>query len=64
MSALRYSVDWKDEAPNAAPEERATAADFRFWLDRQNVAMHLRGSANFDHLTISLYSLAEGLAHD
>jgi len=26
--------------------------------------MHLRGGNNFDHLTISLYSLAEGLAHD
>jgi hypothetical protein len=26
--------------------------------------MHLRGNTNFDHLTISLYPLAEGLAHD
>jgi hypothetical protein len=64
MSALRYSAEWKNDAQNAAPEERATVADFRFWLDKQNVAMHLRGSINFDHLTISLYSLAEGLALD
>jgi hypothetical protein len=64
MSALRYSAEWKHNAPNVAPEERATVADFGLWLDGQNVAMHLRGSANFDHLTISLYPLAEGLTHD
>jgi hypothetical protein len=64
MSALRYSAEWKNDAQNAAPEERATVADFRFWLEKQNVAMHLRGSINFDHLTISLNSLAEGLALD
>jgi hypothetical protein len=61
---LRYSAEWQDEAPNAAPEERATVANFRLWLDEINVAMHLRGSNNFDSLTISLYPLAEGLAHD
>src|SRR6266478_1825062 len=64
MNALRYSAEWRDDAPNAAPEERATVADFRVWLDQRNVTMHLRGGHCFDYLTISLYSLAEGLAHD
>ena len=62
--ALRYSVEWHDDAPNAAPEERATVADFRLWLDDQNVSMHIEGARGIDHLTISLYSIAEGLAHD
>jgi hypothetical protein len=61
---LRYSVDWQDDAINAAPEERAAVADLRLWLNEQNVCMHLRGSKPFDHITISLYALAEGLAHD
>ncbi len=61
---MRYSVEWQDDARNAAPEERATVADFRLWLAEQNVCQHLRGSKLFDHVTISLYSLAEGLAHD
>ncbi|MCW0220327.1 MAG: hypothetical protein OJI67_18520 [Prosthecobacter sp.] len=49
---------------NAAQEERATVGDFSLFLEDQNVTLHLRGAANCDHLTISLYSLAEGLAHD
>jgi hypothetical protein len=64
MNVVRYSAEWRDDAPNVAPEERHTVADFRLWLDQRNVAMHLRGSNSFDYLTISLYSLAEGLAHD
>jgi len=61
---MKFSVDWLDEAPNAAPEERATVGDLRLWIDQQNVAMHLFGSKSVDHVTIALYPLAEGLAHD
>lgn len=61
---MRYSIDWQEDAPNAAAEERATVADFRFFLQEQNVTLHLRGDETADHLTISLYGLAEGLAHD
>lgn len=61
---MRYSAEWQDDAINAAPEERATVADLRLWLQQQNVCLHLRGAELFDHVTISLYSLAEGLAHD
>ncbi|MSO75924.1 MAG: hypothetical protein EXQ87_03285 [Alphaproteobacteria bacterium] len=61
---LRYSVEWHEDASNAAPEERATVADVRLVLQQQNVSLHLRGNESADHLTIPLYSLAEGLAHD
>ena len=64
VSALRYSIEWIDGAPNAAQEECATIGDFSLFLAEQNVTLHLRGGENYDHLTISLYSLAEGLAHD
>jgi hypothetical protein len=64
VNALRYSVEWVDEASNAAQEERATVANFCLFLAEQNVTLHLRGGDNYDYLTISLYSLAEGLAHD
>jgi hypothetical protein len=39
-------------------------ADFSLWLNEQNVTMHLRDGASHDHLTVALYPLAEGLAHD
>src|ERR1700735_4951399 len=64
MSALRFSIKWRDDARNAAPEERATVAEFRLLLDEQNVTMHLRGGNNFECITIALYSLAEGLTRD
>src|SRR3546814_12398000 len=63
-SALRYSIEWHEDGRNAALEERATVADFRLLLQDQNVTLHLSGEQLFDHLTISLYGLAEGLAHD
>ena len=61
---VRNSVDWQDDAINAAPEERATVADLRLWLNDQNVCLHLRGQDARDHITIPLCSLAEGLALD
>ncbi|HUZ12903.1 MAG TPA: hypothetical protein VMU93_08655 [Caulobacteraceae bacterium] len=61
---MQYSAEWSDDALNAAPEERATVADLRLWLGEQNVTLHVHGLSIIDHLTISLYSLAEGLAHD
>lgn len=61
---MRYSADWHDDALNVAPEERATVADLRLFLQEQNVTMHLHGNEPSDHVTIALYTLAEGLAHD
>lgn len=64
MNAVRYSVHWIEEASNVAPEERATIADFRLFLEEQNVTMHLRENEVFDRLTVSMYPLVEGLVHD
>lgn len=61
---MRFSAEWQDDAVNAAAEERATVADLRLWLGQQNVCLHLRGLESIDHLTIPLYALVEGLAHD
>lgn len=61
---MRYSIEWHDDAVNAAPEERASAADLKLFLQERNVTFHSYEHRNADHLTISLYGLAEGLAHD
>ena len=61
---MKFSADWIENAQNVAAEERATVARFRLWLSEQNVTMNLRESISTDHIVISLYPLAEGLAHD
>lgn len=61
---MRHSIDWLDDAPNSAPEERATVADLRLFLGEQNVTTHMLGTKVDDHVTVSLYGLANGIAHD
>lgn len=61
---MRYSIEWHDDAINAAPEERASAADLKLFLQDRNATLHSRGHESADHVTIALYGLAEGLAHD
>ena len=52
------------DAANASIEERATLADLRLIVGGQNVTMHLSAGAAIDHVTVPLYGVAEGLAHD
>lgn len=61
---LQISADWLDDAANAAPEERATVADVRITVGNQNVTLHLYENSVSDHVTIALYGLAHGIAHD
>jgi hypothetical protein len=63
-SVFRYSVNWIEDVPNVAPEERATVGNLKLFLNDQNVTMHLRDEQAFDHVTVSLYPLIEGLVHD
>lgn len=63
-SVFRYLVDWIEDVPNVAPEERATVGNLKLFLNDQNVTMHLRDEQAFDHVTVSLYPLIEGLVHD
>jgi hypothetical protein len=60
---VRFLTDWLEDAPNAAPEERATVADLRVYVGEQNVTMHLVGKHSEDHITLPLYPLAEGLTY-
>ena len=61
---MRHSIEWQDDAINAAPEERATVGDFRLFLNEQNVTTHILGTKVDDHVTVALYGLADGLVHD
>lgn len=62
---MRFLADqWLDDATNVASEERATVADFRVLVGDQNVTMHLIESENENHITVPLYSLVEGIAHE
>src|SRR5690606_38440650 len=62
--SVKHSIEWHDDPTNAAPEERATVADLRLELNRQNVTKHIIGEQVSDHVTSALYGLAHGLAHD
>jgi hypothetical protein len=63
---VRFLIDWLLDAPNAAPEERATACDLKILIGEQNVCLHLDGADGelYNHLTMPAYSLAEGLVYD
>jgi hypothetical protein len=61
---LKHSIEWLDDAENAVPEERATVGDLRLWLNGQNVTTHISGSDLDDHVTVALFGLVNGLAHD
>jgi len=61
---VRHSIEWQDDAVNAAPEERATVGDLRLFLNDQNVTMHMINEKVGDHVTVALYGLANGLVHD
>lgn len=61
---MKHSIEWQEDAPNAVPEERATVADLRLWLNGQNVTTHITGNDVDDHVTVALFGLVNGLVHD
>lgn len=61
---MKHSIEWHDDALNAAPEERATVGDLRLVLNGLNVTQHLLDGQVGDHVTVALYGLAHGLVHD
>lgn len=61
---MKHSIEWLDDAQNAVPEERATVADLRLWLNGQNVTTHISGKDLDDHVTVALFGLVNGLVHD
>ncbi|MFD2237674.1 ImmA/IrrE family metallo-endopeptidase [Aureimonas populi] len=60
---MQHSIEWQEGAINASPEERATVADLRLFLNNQNVTKYLLDDKLGDHVTIALYGLVEGLVH-
>lgn len=60
---MRHSIEWQDDAVNAAPEERATVGDLRLFIRDKNVTQHLLDGQVGDHVTIAPYGLAHGLVH-
>lgn len=61
---MKFSVDWLEGAPNRAPEERATAAEFQIWLGGSNATLHVVREQSDTSVHMPVYSLAEGLALD
>lgn len=61
---MRHLIEWQEKAINAVPEERATVADLRLWLNGQNVTTHIFEDTLGDHVTIALFGLINGLVHD
>jgi hypothetical protein len=61
---VKHSIEWQDDASNAAPEERATVGDLRLFIKEQNVTQYLLDGQVEEHITIALYGLAHGLTHD
>jgi hypothetical protein len=61
---LKHSIDWLDGVPNAVPEEQATVADLRLWLNGHNVTKYISGDQLEDHVTVALFGLVNGLVHD
>lgn len=61
---MKFSVDWLEDAPNRAPEERATAAELQIWLGDSNATLHFTGERPSASVSMPIYTLAEGLALD
>ncbi|MDG4883050.1 hypothetical protein [Mesorhizobium sp. WSM4884] len=61
---MKHSIEWQNEAVNAAPEERATVGDVRIFLNEKNVTLHILQNVTSDSVTVALYGLINGLVHD
>jgi hypothetical protein len=61
---MRHSIEWQDDVANAAPEERATVAALRLFLNDRNITQYMLDGTVGDHVTVALYGLVSGLVHD
>lgn len=59
-----HSIEWQENAVNAAPEEQATVADLSLFLNDRNITEHRLDGKTCDHVTVALYDLINGLVHD
>jgi hypothetical protein len=61
---VNFSNSFLEDAPNAAPEERAAVSDLKLFIGDQNICLHMEGKELYDHVVIAVYGLAIGLVHD
>ena len=61
---MLFSVEWLEDAPNRAPEERATAAELMISIGNSNATLHLADGASGSSIEMPVYSLAQGFALD
>lgn len=63
-AAMKFSLDWREGALNAGPDERATVADLRLLVDTTNACDHVMGEGREldDCITVSAYPVAEAIA--
>ena len=65
-SAVRFSVEWIDGAPNVCAEERATLCRLRIFVGDENACVFYdpQTDEKYDHVIAPAVHLAEGIATD
>ena len=65
-SAVRFSVEWLDGAPNVCAEERATLCRLRIFVGDENACVFYdpQTDEKYDHVVVPAVHLAEGIATD
>ncbi len=62
---MRWQIQWRDDALNAAADERATVADFALWIGDVSATTHIVEGDREVHetVTIALCHVANAIAH-
>jgi hypothetical protein len=62
---VRWQIQWRDDALNAAADERATVADFALWVGEVSATTHIIEGDREVHedVTVALCHVANALAH-
>ena len=61
---MKICVDWVEGENNAVPQERATMAELKILVGRRNATAYEENGERAESLFVSVYGLAEGLAHE
>ncbi|WP_370193960.1 MULTISPECIES: ImmA/IrrE family metallo-endopeptidase [Aurantimonas] len=61
---MQFSVDWLENAPNRALEERATAAELKISIGNSNATLHMMDGVSGGAIEMPVYSLVQGLTLD
>ena len=66
MSAIKFSAEWIEDAPNRSRQERSTLCDLQIFVGSRNACSweDLDTGETFHHLTLPAVHLAEGISAD